>query len=483
MGKKGNLEVPASDRVFDVLGNNDYNDVDLISELIDNAVAARVNDQEIHIQIEIGLSNENPDESYFSIRDDASGIAHSSLPNAISPAGTTSESDHPLNEHGLGMKQAISAAGELAYLKTKHTDEDSATVIEEFSYGEIPHETEDVDWDHGTEIRIRDLNEILQESAQVYDCRIKSYLGARYRRLIGKPEDNLKIEIKHKNLDKGETRKINPDDVRPIYFHPSTRVNDPVVHKEIFEGTEGDGWKVKLTFGYAPEDDAEYESLGINPPKNYEPYYRGLSNQGLDLIQHDRVIQFHQLEEINIVNTTHPQYNRIRGEIDLIDGFSTAITKNRIIGGTEFEAMLNKIRDFLHSNDYLEEESIPGQIPEPCLRDRLSNLLEKPPYSCKDVETEYVVGGLEGFIDILSDGEAWELKVNQASGLDVYQLFAYMDMGNIDKGHLVADGITTGASEAIKHIEDNHGKTIESVDRFDLAINQSMTDKELAKYV
>lgn len=483
MSDKGPLEVKASDRVFDVLGNNDYNDVDMISELIDNAVAARPDDEDLNIYIEIGLSDEHPSESYFLIRDDASGISFDELPEAISPAGSTSSSSHPLNEHGLGMKQAVSAAGELAYLKTKPADEDSATVVDEFSYGNIDYQTEDVSWERGTEIKITNLKEMLRNSAQIYDCRIKSYLGARYRRLIGHPEDNLEITMKWKDIDGGETRKIIPDDIRPVYFHPNTRVNDPVVHKKEFSGSEGRGWKVQLTFGYAPEGEAEYDSMGLSKPKKYEPYYKALSNQGLDLIQNNRVIQFAQLQEIGLVNATHPQYNKIRGEIDLLEGFSTAITKNRIVGGVEFEAMAETIRGFLKNNDYLEEEKVPDQIPEACLRDRLADLLPNPPYNYTDIETEVAVGKLAGFIDVLADDEAWEIKVNQASGLDVYQLFAYMDMGGYDEGHLVSDGITTGGSEAIKHIEKQYNKSISSVDRYDLAINHNMSDNEIDEYV
>lgn len=58
-----------------------------------------------------------------------------------------------------------------------------------------------------------------------------------------------------------------------------------------------------------------------------------------------------------------------------------------------------------------------------------------------------------------------------------------MDIGGIDQGYLVADGLSTGASEAIKHIEDNHGKSIEFIDRDNLAINHSMTQDEFEKYV
>ena len=381
------------------------------------------------------------------------------------------------------MKQAVSAAGELEYLKTKTENEDTATVITEFAYGDLRYSEENVTWDHGTRIRISNLNQILKNSATIYDCRIKSYLGARYRRLLGHPNDILSLEIKHVDLDGGETRKIYPDAVRPIYIHPNNRKNKPVVHKKEFSGSEGSGWKIKLTFGYAPENDSEYDELGLKRPKQYEPYYKALSKQGLDLVRHDRVIQFHQLEEIDLVNSTHNQYNSIRGEIDLIEGFSTTITKNKIVGGTEFGAMITQVREFLNDNDYLEQRHVPGDIPEPCLRDRLSVLLEDPPHSYSDIETEYNVGGLTGFIDILADGEAWELKVNQANGLDVYQLFAYMDMGNIDEGYLVSDGISSGASEAIKFIENNHNKYIESVDRESLAINHPMSEEEIDNYV
>ncbi|MFD1515125.1 ATP-binding protein [Halomarina rubra] len=483
MTSKGKLEVDPSERVFDVLGNNDYDDIDLISELIDNAVAARPDDKDLQVDIDIGLSDDSGD-SYFLIRDNASGITFSDLPDAISPAGTTSNSGHPLNEHGLGMKQAVSAAGNLDYLKTKPASESTATVINEFSFGEVDHTTEDVDWEHGTEIRIKNLNEILRKSAQIYECRIQAYIGARYRRLLGNPNNNLDISLRWENLDTGETRKIVPDDVRPIYFHPNKRINDPVLHKEEFSGSEGDGWKIQLTFGYAPETEAKYNSLGLSQPKKYEPYYKALSKQGLDLIQNDRVIQFAQLEEIGLVSSTHNQYNKIRGEIDLLEGFSTAITKNRIVGGQEFDAMISQVRKFLHSGDYLESQNVPDAIPEACLRDRLADLLLEPPDPCSHTATEYAVQGLSGFIDVLADDEEpWEIKVNQANGLDAYQLFAYMDMGGFNKGHLVSDGISTGGIEAINFIEDKHGVEIEFVDRYNLAINDDMSDEEVEEYV
>jgi len=90
----------------------------------------------------------------------------------------------------------------------------------------------------------------------------------------------------------------------------------------------GDGWKAELTFGYAPQEKEEYEELGIEAPNKFQPYYVSQGKQGLDVIRHDRVILFHQLSDPDIISAKHPDYNNIRGEIDLLEGFSTAITNS-----------------------------------------------------------------------------------------------------------------------------------------------------------
>ncbi len=100
---------------------------------------------------------------------------------------------------------------------------------------------------------------------------------------------------------------------KPSYFHPSTRANEPVILKHKLHGV---GWSAELTFGYAPSKSEEYEELGIEEPAKSHPYRVSLSNQGLDVIIHDRVILFHQLSELGIVPTRHNDYNNARGEID-----------------------------------------------------------------------------------------------------------------------------------------------------------------------
>ena len=100
----------------------------------------------------------------------------------------------------------------------------------------------------------------------------------------------------------------------------------------------------------------------------------------------------------------------------------------------------------------------------------------------QNVNREFVVEGIEGYIDILADKEAWEIKVDQASALDVYQLFMYMDIGNFDKGFLVAKSFTTGAEVASTKIMEKHKKEITLAKREKFPINHQPSSQERDEY-
>ena len=133
--------------------------------------------------------------------------------------------------------------------------------------------------------------------------------------------------------------------------------------------------------------------------------------------------------------------------------------------------------------NYLKIKTYPEQIPEKLLRDRLATWLSSNPIKKrKNVKTEYVVEGIEGHIDILADGEAWELKREQASALDVYQLFMYMDVGSLRKGFLVATDWTTGAEVATEHIKKHHKKDIDLTTLDQFPISDPPNDSERDDY-
>jgi hypothetical protein len=478
-----NIEVRPSDRLFDELGNNVYNFEELLAELIDNSIAAS-NGAQITVEIELGLAEDHSEKSYLIIRDDASGIPRDRLGTAISPAAHAGGSS--LNEHGLGMKQAIAALGRLRYLATKTVSEGQAIIVDRFGFGEIFPKLADVAWSHGTEVCIHRLRPIVPTASQSFTKTVVSQLGARYRRFLRGATPRMKLSIRMMDLDDIDIcgtptvlENWNIEPVAPIYFHPNRRKNEPVVKAKSFTGT---GWQAELTFGYAPTND-EYKEMELPSPKNYEPYAVSISKQGFDLIRNDRVIKFHQLSEIEIVPARHNDFNYIRGEIDLKVGFTTAITKNNIILNDAFDELRTQLREFLEDGGYLRRRSYPDEIPESLLRDRLANFLHNRAVDPKEnVVTEYAVEGLGGFIDLLADGEAWELKVGPAAGLEVYQLFAYMDMANISIGYLISPGFGTGAKAAVDHIGKKHGKKITLAPTSEFPIISPPTTEERKKY-
>ena len=304
------INVKASNNIFAELGNTTYNYQDLLSELIDNSLAARIDDQFLTVKICIGMSKNSRPE-WLTISDDASGIPPDRLGLAITPAGT--QSSGSLSEHGLGMKQAVAGLGELKYLATRVAGEESARVIEVFRFGRIRPKLVETTWPHGTEIAIDKLKAIVPWRANVYTRDIVPYLGARYRRFL-KPS-NPKMQITIQWLNSGATDAESSKyewvvkEVKPIYFHRSYRSNAPEVEQKF----TGPGWEADLVFGYSPEG-KQWDELGLEEPKRGYPYHVALARQGLDVILNDRVIVFHQLPELGLVRTRHNNYNTIRGE-------------------------------------------------------------------------------------------------------------------------------------------------------------------------
>lgn len=478
--------VEPSDNIFQVLGHNTYDFLDAISELIDNAVAKRVEGELLQVEIEIGVSAKDGKKDYFLIRDNASGISLDDLPKCLSPAAIVSTES--LSEHGMGMKQAIACLGRFRYLASKIKNMDKAIVIEELRFGKIKPKTVDVTWAHGTEICIHSPSPMIPRThLGTGYSKIASYLGARYRRFMKPENPRMTITIKMVDIDNKKTTLLpEVEEIRPVYFHPRSRTNQPTIIRKKFSSNSK--WLATLTMGYAPSD-YEYDELGLEKPKQYEPYHVSLTNQGIDIIRNDRVILFHQLSQIGLVPARHNRFNYIRGELDLERGFTTAITKNFIVQDENYQELLEKIREDPDVKKMLQGKTFPEELPEKVLRDRLANHLKGRAIDPKkDVSTEYAIQGLGGFIDVMADGEPYEVKATQADGLDVYQLFAYMDMGErpelpMKVGYLLAPSFTTGSTQAANFIEKKHGKRIVLAPLEDFPINQPMSEEEIKKYL
>lgn len=487
--KKSNheVEVAASNRIFIELGNNTYDFRDILSEFIDNSLAARRENQMLKVEIEIHQDSTGIPRA-IAIRDNASGIPAEKLGDAISPAAIKTEDS--LNEHGLGMKQGVAALGELGYLATKCEGEEKARVITEFRFGslevglsdEFPFET-------GTEIVVNNLKNIVPVSQSSITTTVLPKLGARYRRFLRPDNPVLMLTFTWKDSQGVVRNTKTVEEVKPVYFHPNTRSNTPVINNY---SLRGEAWTAQLTFGYAP-DQTELLELGLgNVVNQHHPYNVSLNKAGLDIIMHDRVILFTQLPEIGITQTRHNSYNKLRGEIDLLSGFSTAITKNSIIHDQAFSECIEQVAKILNGKqagpdgvekDYIVRPTYLDELPEALIRDRLRKWLENNPLQSRArVSIEYSVEGIEGYVDILADDEAWEIKINQANALDVYQLFMYLDVGRTKKGFLLAPNFSPGALIAAQFVNDNHEVAIQLKPLSDFPVMQAPDANEREAY-
>ena len=484
--KSSTINVTPSDNLFTQLGNNSYNYLDLLSELIDNSIAARNENELLKIVISIMVDKENHRKAFI-YNDNAKGIPLEKLGDAISPGKIQTEDS--LNEHGLGMKQAIAALGKLHYLCTKTKEDNYAHVIDKLGFGEI--NVSEIDWNqtNGTEICVTNLNSIVDVSVVNYTRTYVPFLGARYRRFLIPDDKKIQIYLRIINEDESERAGWFITEVKPYYFNPSKRTNAPVFTK--YE-LKGNSWKAYFTFGYAPSSDEEYDELGLEKPTKYHPYSVSLKNQGFDVIFHDRVILFHQLSSLGITDDQHNRFNSVRGEIELISGFKTAITKNLMIKDEAFMDLISKIRAILEgkivgpngiAKEYLKTRTYPEELPEALYRDRLADYLRNDPRNpCSDVKTEYSVGSIDGYIDVLADGDAYELKVNQVGALEVFQLFMYMDVADINKGFIIGKTITTGGRAAIQHILEKHKKNIRFAELKQFPITDPPSKEDIEKY-
>lgn len=480
------ITINPSNNIFHELGNNTLDYAGLLSELIDNCLAARVTGKQLQIKIEISV-NDTGKAHRFTIRDNAQGIPLDKLGMAITPAGRQTENS--LNEHGLGMKQAIAAIGKLDYLITKTIHSTTAYKVNEFKFGDIDVEEVVVDYEHGTTISITNTKAIVSVNATNITRSIVPYLGARYKWYLtpGNPKVDINIEIQ--NSDKGGAilHSWQVKEIKPIYFNPSTRTNAPVILKHL---VTGQNWSAELTFGISPDSQAEFDELGVNKPSKFDPYHASINNQGLDIVLHNRVILFHQLSQLGIIGQRHNDYNHFRGEINLISGFQTSITKNAIIEDDNFKECIAQIKGILNGEtagplgkkiEHLKSKKFPNELPEALLRDRLIEWLKTNPIQPRvEVRKEYAVEGIDGYIDIYADNEAWELKREQANAQDVYQLFMYMDIGKISKGYLLAKSFSPGAKFAADFIKKTHNKVIivSEISKFPIAESPTQTERE-----
>ncbi len=471
------INIRPDNRLLDELGKNNFNYVDILSEFIDNSIAARLEGQMLNVDIDIGIFAQKQ-KSYLKITDNACGIKTAQLSEALSPGGTSGGTT--LNEHGLGMKQSIAAAGTLINFKTRHYTENIGTMITELRIDRPITATiiENVsEYGHGTSITIGNLKDLVETRKQIYTKKIIPLLGARYRRFLEGDSPLLTLTVSLHG-DSGNDKTWNVNAISPVYFNAQKRCNEPLIYKKELKGRSG--WRALLTFGYAPTPQ-QYLDMEMQPPKNYEPYHVTKNNQGLDILSHERVILFHQLYDLGIVSSHSDKYNRIRGEIELIYGFTSTITKNDFIRDENFRDLCNRIKAELEKKHYLDIITARTELPVTLLAHRLAaHFKAQKTYKSTRANIACPTGGT---VDLLTNGEAiWKIVPSSATASDIYLLLGQLDALDISHGIILAKAFDEKATSVASFVATRYEKNIELLLLADYPINEAPSDYEFQRF-
>jgi len=299
-----------------------------------------------------------------------------------------------------------------------------------------------------------------------YTSDVIDQLGARYRYYLNGTLDDKKLVLTLRLTD--EAGQVIKDkrgneaywDIKPCELRYMNSL--PNINKKKLTGKRGD-WVAFLTVGFAP-DTSEYAACGQKVPSGRHPYHRW--KKRFDIVMHNRVITHATSEDLG-VESYHNLFAPIRGEILLISGFNSSITKDGVENNANFHELKERIAERVRPilNKYLTRNGVSG-MSEGEYRDKVA-LSEEKVRDAK-VYKEYTIEGCACRADLVVNGEIWELKTAQADALDVYQLLCYIEMAKdplIKKksGRLICPSFGTGSKYAIEHVKKQHGIDIKMI--------------------
>lgn len=468
-----------------------------IAELIDNAISANIKDKEyfskeevsqsFRIQIDIQRYRDHVD---VIVADSGEGMSPEMLRKDIWTSGDTSNADGVLNEHGFGLKNALSfltrnqGSPPFKILSRNNTDygENEYGKVEGPISNDMMRELGDFrsgwekgsgtlsDPDVGTRVHLRTSNEILQSSYRkatklsTISNALREHFGVIYRHFLDKTDRNH-LSITWKDHVTGES---GEDSVKPIY--PEFKTGQDEDGNEWYrtdeiaiENQDGDQYSVKYKRGIVDweatrekyEQDS-YDGIGTSSGESpFKIYYRNNQpTQGVDIVYNGRTLKTGVIEDI-WDRATHNKFNRFIGEIILSDeAFETVNNKVDI---NENSSLWIDLKNKLNNKDQFSPIKYGETEREQSIKKRLKRKLEA------EVATESVreEKGFDGVnVDLFQEFEEdyeyiYEVKRGGAEPINVYQCVMYWDSysrvedSELRKVILVAREISDNAASMI----------------------------------
>lgn len=469
-----------------------------IAELIDNGISANIKNKnyfskenvEQNFRIEIHIERYS-DRVEVIVADSGEGMSPQMLKKDIWTSGNTDNADGVLNEHGFGLKNALSFLtrneGDPPFTIISRNDSDYS----EGEYGRVRGpisremkrevgEFRDL-WSEGSEtlqspktgtrVHLTTSNEILQSSyrrankLQTIVHALREHLGVIYRHFLKKTDKNHMTVTwdDHVADASGESQ------VKPIY--PEFKTGEDEDGNEWYQSDEiviedesGEKHSVKYKRGIVDWEETcnkydkdSYEGIATNTDSSspFRIYYRNnQATQGVDIVYNGRTLKTGLIEKI-WDRPTHNKFNDFIGEIIINDDdFETVNNKVDI---NENSTLWTELKSEINDDEKYEPKKHGRKEKEASVKSKLKRKLEA------EMATESVFSekGFDGVsVDLLQNFEEgyeyiYEVKRGEAEPINVYQCVMYWDSyrrtseENLSKVVLVAKDISDNARSMI----------------------------------
>lgn len=436
------VEIQAGQGVFEGLAKQNLEFHQCICELVDNGIAAAGENHPF--TIEIGLERDEEDAEIIDvwIADNCGGMDLETFQDALQ-LGRPATTEHRLNEHGFGMKNALATlSGNNNWWKvwTKTADSESTysatgpfeRVMEIDDEEELP--TEDfIPGDVSTVVRVPVQLSFVQtvqgrgspaKNLTTLRQWLIEHLGVAYRGFLGvDPGDSfgsISVTI-------GTDRKSVPPIPVPI-------ANSTTKHLEVELGGE----VYDITYEFGTLDEHRTESL-VDGQRTKAYYLGNQATQGVDIRLGNRTIATSQLSNIWMERSresrlqSHVRFNHFVGEIripgDVPRGLLTTTNSK-----TDFnldDDGWQKIFHILNEDDDLRPLANSQSQTESQLKEQWMDMLSntRPEDEVTDERSVWPPGAQIDVLQATDDGRhiIYELKTGTGSPRDLYQLKMYWD--------------------------------------------------------
>jgi len=482
-----------------------------IAELIDNSISANIkandyfseDDVNESFRIQISITRYR-DRVEVIVADSGEGMSPEMLRKDIWTSGNTDNADGVLNEHGFGLKNALSfltrnhgnppfviisrdndnyADGEYGRVEgpiSRDMTRDIGEFRELWNKGAETLENPET----GTRVHLTTTNDILQSSYRrashldTISSALQEHFGVIYRHFLERTDRNH-IIIDWEDRVTGASGEAP---VKPIYPEFKTGVDengDEWYRSDelVIEDSEGNQFSVKYKRGivdweatWEKYERDSYEGIAVgNGESPFRIYYQqNQATQGVDIVYNGRTLKTGLIEKIWDL-PTHNKFNDFVGEIILSDeAFETV--NNKIDVNTNSELWL-ELKDELNSEEWYEPIKYGKEEKEAGIKQRLKRKLEAQ-MATESVWAEKGFNGVD--VDLLQKFEEdyeyiYEVKRSKANPQDVYQCVMYWDVykrindNSLRKVILVARDIGDNANAMIGRWND---RTDESGDEY-----------------